>query len=74
MNSETHSCTISLASLEIFALGGRLPFMMRATHACRRKDGAGRANGPAAPDDGIRASPMLAIGRNRSCSRSSYAA
>ncbi|KAJ0592373.1 hypothetical protein HanHA300_Chr03g0084391 [Helianthus annuus] len=33
MNSDAHSCMVSLASFEIFAVGGRTRFMIRPTFA-----------------------------------------
>ena len=48
MNSETHSCTISLASFEIFALSGRLPFMMRAARGAATVAPTPPPNPPAA--------------------------
>ena len=37
MNSDTHSCTVSFASFEIFAFGGRDFFIIRLTFAIGRK-------------------------------------
>lgn len=42
MNSETHSCTVSLASLAIFPLGGSAFFMMRLMLAMGRKRSCSR--------------------------------
>jgi len=49
MNSDTHSCTVSLASLEILAFAGRAFFMILLTLAIGRKRSCSRGDNSLKP-------------------------